>query len=278
MKACKFKTMDGIDSCKLFKAFSELYDKERISNESFNEDEYEWKIGGDVFIQPNHICILNNYTYDSISNKIMGIDMRVLAPGVMSTTICLSKKNSNGIAPFKRYLNSIYGTKMFEMEDKMMDGIDAMCYVTDDMISLSKTYDNMFKKDTPKKVIFNDPATIVYWKDGTKTVVKAEDEPFDPEKGLAMAIAKKYLGNKGNYYDIFRKWLPKEEDFSKYMNPPISEQYELLTVKQFAEKTGQSEVTIRRDCRKKLHPGAKKVDGKWMIPFSGIVGGNENDK
>ena len=160
----------------------------------------------------------------------------------------------------------------------MMDRIDAMRYVADDMISLNKTYDNMFEKDTPKKVIFNDPATIVYWKDGTKTVVKAEDEPFDPEKGLAMAITKKCLGNKGNYYDIFRKWLPKEEDFSKYMNPPISEQYELLTVKQFAEKTGQSEVTIRRDCRKKLHPGAKKVDGKWMIPFSGIVGGNKNDK
>lgn len=63
-----------------------------------------------------------------------------------------------------------------------------------------------------KKVIFHDPATIVYWIDGTKTVVKAENEPFDPEKGLAMAIAKKYFGNNGNYYDIFRKWLPKVEE------------------------------------------------------------------
>lgn len=62
-----------------------------------------------------------------------------------------------------------------------------------------------------KEVIFNDPATIVVWTDGTKTVVKAENEPFDPEKGLAMCIAKKALGNKGNYYDIFRKWLPKEK-------------------------------------------------------------------
>lgn len=62
-----------------------------------------------------------------------------------------------------------------------------------------------------KNVIFSDPATIVVWDDGTKTVVKAENEQFDPEKGLAMCIAKKALGNKGNYYDIFRKWLPKEE-------------------------------------------------------------------
>ena len=44
-----------------------------------------------------------------------------------------------------------------------------------------------------KNVIFNKPATIVFWEDGTKTVVKAIDEPFDEEKGLAMAIAKKAL-------------------------------------------------------------------------------------
>lgn len=55
-------------------------------------------------------------------------------------------------------------------------------------------------------VIFNDPATIVFWNDGTKTVVKANGEPFDEEKGLAMAFAKKALGNKGNYNNVFRKW------------------------------------------------------------------------
>ena len=57
------------------------------------------------------------------------------------------------------------------------------------------------------RVIFNDPATIVIWNDGSKTVVKASNEPFDPEKGLAMAIAKKALGNKGNYYEIFKKHI-----------------------------------------------------------------------
>ena len=33
-----------------------------------------------------------------------------------------------------------------------------------------------------KEVIFNDPATIVYWEDGTKTVVKCHNETFDEEK------------------------------------------------------------------------------------------------
>ena len=63
-----------------------------------------------------------------------------------------------------------------------------------------------------KKVIFNDPATIVFWEDGTKTVVKAQDEEFDPEKGLAMAISKKALGNQGSYYNVFKKWVREEAE------------------------------------------------------------------
>lgn len=63
-----------------------------------------------------------------------------------------------------------------------------------------------------KNVIFNNPATIVFWEDGTKTVVKCQDgDEFDPEKGLAMAIAKKAYGNKGNYCNKMKKWLSKEE-------------------------------------------------------------------
>ena len=59
-----------------------------------------------------------------------------------------------------------------------------------------------------KKVVFNSPATIVFWMDSSKTVVKAQnDEAFDPEKGLAMAIAKKTMGNKGNYYNSIKKWV-----------------------------------------------------------------------
>ena len=63
-----------------------------------------------------------------------------------------------------------------------------------------------------KNVIFNDPATIVFWEDGTKTVVKCQDgDEFDPEKGLVMAIVKKAYGNKGSYCNKLKKWLPKEE-------------------------------------------------------------------
>ena len=58
-----------------------------------------------------------------------------------------------------------------------------------------------------KDVIFNNPATIVFWADGTKTVVKCQEgDEFDPEKGLTMAIVKKVYGNKGSYCNVIKKW------------------------------------------------------------------------
>ena len=58
-----------------------------------------------------------------------------------------------------------------------------------------------------KRIIFNPPATIVFWQDGTKTVVKCQNgEEFDPEKGLAMAVIKKGMG-----YGIFNKLMEKAE-------------------------------------------------------------------
>lgn len=61
-----------------------------------------------------------------------------------------------------------------------------------------------------KNVIFNPPATIVFWTDGGKTVVKcnAKDE-FDPEKGLAMAIAKRCSGNSDDFYKEIKMWVEK---------------------------------------------------------------------
>lgn len=67
--------------------------------------------------------------------------------------------------------------------------------------------------DTPiSRVIFNDPATIILWADGTKTVAKTHgDDAFDPEKGFAVACAKKLLGNGGAFRWEFAKWAPVEK-------------------------------------------------------------------
>ena len=92
--------------------------------------------------------------------------------------------------------------------------VDKYCY--DDVVTPRDLLNYMYGMSSShipeiKNVIFNDPATIVFWEDGTKTVVKCQDgDEFDPEKGLAMAIAKKAYGNKSNYCNKMKKWLPKE--------------------------------------------------------------------
>lgn len=63
-----------------------------------------------------------------------------------------------------------------------------------------------------RKVIFNDPATIVLWSDGSKTVVKCgPEDTYDMEKGLAMAIVKKMAGNDNRFHKVFKKWCKPDE-------------------------------------------------------------------
>ena len=89
---------------------------------------------------------------------------------------------------------------------------------TASMTELAVDLQNRLSGSTPSStpeisnVIFNPPATIVFWSDKTKTVVKCQEgDEFDPEKGLAMAIVKKMNGNTGKYCDIFKKWVPEVE-------------------------------------------------------------------
>lgn len=64
-----------------------------------------------------------------------------------------------------------------------------------------------------KDVIFSNPATIVLWEDGTKTVVKRQEgDEYSEEVGLALCFAKKALGNKSNFNNVFKKWIPEEEE------------------------------------------------------------------
>lgn len=56
--------------------------------------------------------------------------------------------------------------------------------------------------------IFNNPATIVFWSDGTKTVVKCQDgDVYSKETGLAMAMLKRYMGNDNTYNKEINFWL-----------------------------------------------------------------------
>ena len=96
---------------------------------------------------------------------------------------------------------------------------DIFYYLKKKIIKMGNVYSPVVRRDPfkIKKVHFNPPVTVVIWEDGTKTIVRTQGEDtFDPEKGLAMAISKKSLGNDGGYYDEFKKWSePYQEELDK---------------------------------------------------------------
>ena len=154
-----------------------------------------------------------------------------------------------------------------------LDNIDALVYGYVSANEKTTERSNYMPNDIRsciKKVKFNPPATIVFWTDNTKTVVKCSGEDYDPEKGLAMCICKKMLGNKGNYYEVFKKWLPKEDDSDvvqkvlEHIKPQTFE-FELKPIdinqRLFEVLTGvPGTATIQFDATKKSEPDKKSVD------------------
>ena len=62
---------------------------------------------------------------------------------------------------------------------------------------------------TVTDVIYNYPATVVYWSDKTRTVVKCQPgDTYDPKTGFLLALCKKVCGNTGNYNDLLRECVP----------------------------------------------------------------------
>lgn len=168
---------------------------------AIREDDYEWVIGADVWdriIKNGSNNINNIYNIESIFTncgdtiyKIFYIEVTISTKELNTVTLRKRKKDEGGN----------------EMPVERKSTIRYNGYT-----SVSTSESSIFAPSI-KKVIFNDPATIVFWSDGSKTVVKCQDgDIYDPEKGLAMAISKKALGNKGNYCNEFKKWLPEDEE------------------------------------------------------------------
>lgn len=85
-------------------------------------------------------------------------------------------------------------------------------YISNDVNIAQKLFDigHIQCPSDIKQVIFNGPATIVIWHDGSKTVVKcAEGDEYSKFSGLAIAICKHIYGP--NFKKVFNYFIPKEE-------------------------------------------------------------------
>lgn len=100
----------------------------------------------------------------------------------------------------------------FEYEsDKYYDSIEEMCKHEKLDIPVLNVYGQRWHcVPFVKRVIINNPATIVLWEDGTKTVCKcAKGDTFDAEKGIAMCFMKKMFGNPSQVRKFMKKWIPQ---------------------------------------------------------------------
>ena len=198
--------------------------------------------------------------FNNSLRKIIGTSRK--KSGSLTVSGVIGEAHRNMI---KKEVNSLFGIKVME-EERMKNDKDLIVYKSEEemakeFINFGKRYGGYgflptdyttismisINQEKPrldlgiKNVIFNYPATIVLWNDGTKTVVKAQgDDVYDPEKGLTMAIVKKLLGNQGNYYNYLKKWLPKEEKVEFGVTFANAAEALCQTIKRLNETMGQS--------------------------------------
>ena len=155
------------------------------------------RINPDTMDISKEMEMLKNYKKEEETNK-MNIN---ILKGAFNSKLYMMKNGSEDLS----YLGTVMNMQIDRALGCELTGkID---FIADDEPVKKLQY---FNREFIKNVVFNDPATIVEWKDGTKTVVQARDgEKFDPEKGLAMAISKKAMGNKRDYYHVFKHYLKK---------------------------------------------------------------------
>ena len=176
----KFVRIDKIDARRM-RIFNAMIDILQYKFGNINKNDCYWLINQENFYKICEICSMMDFDFelDIECNKnrvsINGIDVSFTDNLIDEPLLCRIE-----LVYKKPILHHIY----------------------------ANNYLNFLSNNIPevKKIIFNDPATIVYWKDGTKTVVKCQKgDYFDLEKGFAMAFLKKCWGNKGNFNDKLRK-------------------------------------------------------------------------
>lgn len=136
----------------------------------------------------------------------------------------ISRVELNCLASILEQINNRY--VFYSLEAKFYSKAIEACgykkviksYITDDLINriFGSIEKELFGVPMIKEVIYNAPNTVVYWTDGTKTVVTAtKGDTFNKEIGLAMAISKKYFSiSNDRPREAFKNAVKNASDYS----------------------------------------------------------------
>lgn len=96
---------------------------------------------------------------------------------------------------------------MADFHDMLLDIVDSIEEVIEIEMKEETISTSIDLEKEIEKVVFSDPATVVFWKDGTKTVSKCQNgDVYNKETGLAMCIIRKLCNNR-NYNKVFEKYI-----------------------------------------------------------------------
>lgn len=165
----------------------------------------------------NKLCDSNKRVIGNITDVVRTVDGE--------TMITLDTGHTFQFKSYDIYWDSASNAYIKKNGSYHQDALDNARYTAQAQAMYNRTYEKearaAMSTASIKNVIFAPPATIVYWSDGSKTVVKcSEKDVFDPEKGLAMAIAKRCGGNNGSYYKEIQSWV--EKSGKKYPGKPAA--------------------------------------------------------
>lgn len=176
-------------------------------------------------------------------------------------------KRANGLYGLSGY-NGVYGMEIDHLNSEILRQYclpTELCKPNTVACIKEETTMNCDIRSNIKDVIFSDRVTVILWKDGTKTMVRAgKHEAYDPEKGFAMAICKKMFGNKGNYYEVFKKYVP----VTYYIADKKDAKKDIMMTDQAVSDEVEKEIVGMIDeCRghNKIWPGLTRQKWKELV-------------
>lgn len=133
----------------------------------------------------------------------------------------------------------------------------------------------------PKKIIYNDPATIVFWQDGTKTVVKrSPSEQFNKYNAFCAALAKRIFENNSQVNKIVQSGIMQKPEIKgeniKVMSDKAIEGIKRTTAimrRKIAEmKAAERVAKMQRimELKKKHHLSYAEIAKRMDIPESTV--------
>ena len=126
-----------------------------------------------------------------------------------------------------------------------MDCDDCCCDFLDES-DIEDEYPNFWGIPYITRVIFNPPATIVFWDDGTKTVVKCmEGQPFEKYAGFSAACMKKMFGSTSRAKAIMEEC--DEDAQSKHQFKDNKSKTKAISVEDLINAFTQSLIDVAKD-------------------------------